>query len=134
MLRPLLKSRQANDQVDHYSLPLKVNLLKLVLENIFLSAFFFALIFVFMKPLVFKWAFIVSGERKKFAKEAGLRLGQFSEFSLLVALLAFEVNQISIEASQFIQLVTILSFIASSYIVVYRYPTPIGVSTHLIKD
>ena len=79
-------------------------------------------------------AFIWSGEQPAFAKETGIRLGQLSEFSLLIALLAFELGHISNRASQLIQLTTILTFIVSSYIVVFSYPTPIGTSEKLIRD
>jgi len=85
-------------------------------------------------PWLFRKFFILAGERTAFAQEAGMRLGQLSEFSLLVAFLAFELGHISKSASQLIQLVTIITFIISSYIVIFIYPTPIGVSDRLIKD
>lgn len=57
-----------------------------------------------------------------------------SEFSILVALLAFQLGHIGNSAAQLIQLVTIFTFIALSYIVVFNYPAPLGVSGKLIKD
>jgi len=104
------------------------------MKGIFLPALLLAFIFILLKPWLFKKFFIMSGENTSFAKETGIRLGQLSEFSLLIALLAFELGHISNKASQLIQLVTILTFIASSYIVVFKYPTPIGTSEKLIKD
>jgi len=106
----------------------------LVIKNIVGPALLLTILFVLIKPWVFKKLFILSGEHPAFAKETGIRLGQLSEFSLLIAFLAFELGHISISASQFIQLVTIITFIISSYLVVFMYPTPIGTSEKLIKD
>ncbi len=106
----------------------------LVMKNILFPGVILAVIFIFMKPWVFKQAFVFIGEKISFAKETGIRLGQLSEFSLLVAILALELNHISMEAAQLIQLVTILTFIASSYIVVYKYQTPIGISAKMTRD
>ena len=75
-----------------------------------------------------------ASENPEDSREIGFRLGQTSEFSLLIAILAVSLGHISKSASQLIQVVTILTFIASSYIVVFRYPTPIGVSNKLIRD
>ncbi|MDP8264028.1 MAG: cation:proton antiporter [Candidatus Aceula lacicola] len=105
-----------------------------VMKGIFVPALILAVMFIIIKPWLFKKMFVLSGEEKPFAKEAGVRLGQLSEFSLLIALLAVSINHISVEASQFIQLVTILTFIISSYYVVYRYKTPIGTTEKMIKD
>jgi len=63
-----------------------------------------------------------------------VRLGQISEFSLLIALLAIKSAIISTEASYLIQFATLLTFIVSSYFIVMRYPTPIGVSDKLRRD
>ena len=57
-----------------------------------------------------------------------------SEFSLLLAVLAFEQGVIGIEASYLIQLSTLLTFLVSSYLVVMRFPTPIAVSDDLRRD
>jgi len=105
-----------------------------VMKNILLPGLILAVIFVVMKPLLFKGVFLSVGEERSFAQEAGIRLGQLSEFSLLIAILALELGHISNKASQLIQLVTILTFIASSYIVVFKYPTPIGISEKLTRD
>ncbi len=105
-----------------------------IMKDIFVPALILATVFVVFKPLVLKKAFILSGENDEFSREASIRLGQLSEFSLLVALLAVELSHISTSAAQLIQLTTIFTFIASSYIVVLKLPTPIGVSTQLRKD
>jgi len=105
-----------------------------IMLKIFPLALILAALFATMKPWVFKKAFMWAGESKPFSEEIGFRLGQLSEFSLLIALLAFELGHITERASQLIQLTTILTFIASSYIVVFKYPTPIGTSEEMIKD
>ncbi|TRZ95528.1 hypothetical protein D4R78_03670 [bacterium] len=115
-----------------FTLGAKLNLL--IMKGIFLKALLLASVFIIAKPWLFKKFFIFSGEEPAFAKEIGFRLGQLSEFSLLIALLAFTLGHISSDASVLIQLVTIITFIASSYIVIFKYPTPIGTSEQFIKD
>jgi len=104
------------------------------MKDIFIPALLLALIFILMKPFVFQRAFIMAGEKTTLSKEIGMRLGQLSEFSLLIALLAFESGHISSRVSQLIQLATILTIIVSSYLVIFRYPTPIGITDKLIQD
>ncbi len=106
----------------------------LVLRNILVPSIILAGLFAVIKPWIFRKTFAWSGEEDSFARETGFRLGQLSEFSLLVAFLALELGHISNSASQLIQLTTILTFIISSYLVVYKYPTPIGTSEKLIRD
>jgi len=106
----------------------------LVMKGMIIPSIIIAGIFLLIKPWVFKKMFIYAGEKKPFAKEAGMRLGQLSEFSLLIAILAFQLGHISSNASQLIQLVTIITFIVSSYIVVLTHPTPIGINKKLIRD
>lgn len=77
---------------------------------------------------------MLTGEEAPFAKEVGIRLGQLSEFSLLIALLGLKLGYLSPLAAQLIQVVTILTFIFSSYYVVLKYPTPIGTTEKLMKD
>ena len=66
--------------------------------------------------------------------EVGVRLGQISEFSLLIAVLALELDVISQKASYLIQLSTLLTFLVSSYLIVMRYPSPIAISDRLRRD
>jgi len=93
-----------------------------------------AAVFLLFKPWLFKKLFLWTGEKALFATETGVRLGQLSEFSLLIAILAFSLGHMTHEASQLIQLTAILTFIVSSYIVVLKYPTPIGTMERLRKD
>lgn len=115
-----------------FSLGAKLDLL-LILDTVF-PAIVLAAIFVVVKPLVMQWGFKIVGESPAFSKEAGIRLGHLSEFSLLIAVLAINLELIGAQASQLIQTVAILTFIISSYRVIFNYPTPIGTSEKLIRD
>ncbi len=104
------------------------------LKEIFWQVLIITLTFLFLKLWLFRRSFFMMGEGPHFAKELGFRLGQFSEFSLLIALLAFSLGNITNKASQLIQMTAILTFILSSYLVVMKYPTPIGITEKLRKD
>ena len=93
-----------------------------------------ALALMLLKPPVFRWLLLRTGESEKRSHEVGYRLGQMSEFSLLLAVLAVESQVIGAEASYLIQLSTLLTFLVSSYLVVLRFPTPIAVSDALRRD
>jgi Kef-type K+ transport system membrane component KefB len=86
------------------------------------------------KPLLFAWLLRRSGEAKDVAGEVGVRLGQMSEFSLLIAVLAYQQGVIGLSAAGLIQGATLLSFIASSFWIVQRYPTPIATNASLRRD
>lgn len=106
------------------------------LPHIWLPALLLAALVVTVKPWLMSSLLHWRGTPKAIAQEAGLRLGQASEFSLLIAYLAAERTPqlISDKAGNLIQAVTLLTFIVSSYIIVLRYPTPIAFSDHLRKD
>lgn len=93
-----------------------------------------ALAMLTVKPLVFKALLEWEGEEPRLGREIGVRLGQVSEFSLLIALLAVSGGVIGARASYLIQATTLLTFICSSYLVMFRYPTPIAVSESLRRD
>jgi Kef-type K+ transport system membrane component KefB len=105
-----------------------------MLGTVLLPALVFALLAVAGKPPVFRFLLARSGESGKRAGEIGARLGQLSEFSLLVSVLALERELIGIEAGYLIQLATLLTFFASTYLVVLRYPTPIALSDELRRN
>ncbi|NCT56702.1 MAG: cation:proton antiporter [Legionella sp.] len=92
-----------------------------------------SLILVF-KPWCFYFLLSKAGEKKAVSKEVGMRLGQASEFSLLVASIALSTKLISDVASNLIQATTILTFIVSSYVVVLKYPTPMSLTDKMRKD
>lgn len=87
-----------------------------------------------MKPLIFGLLLRREKEKHSVATEIGVRLGQISEFSLLVAVVASGAGVLSSEASLMIQTATILTFLVSSYWIVARYPTPIALDEKLRRD
>ncbi len=93
-----------------------------------------AILMLLIKPWLFRRLFLAAGESRKLATEAGVRLGQVSEFSLLVAVLATEVGVLGAQASNVLQLATVITFVVSSYMIVMRYPTPIAVRDSLRQD
>jgi Kef-type K+ transport system membrane component KefB len=105
-----------------------------MLDDILLPAALLALLMLSIKAPVFNFLLCKIGENTVRAKEAGTRLGQLSEFSLLLAVLAQDRGEIGPEASYLIQLATLLTFLVSTYVVVLRYPTPIALSDKLRKD
>ncbi len=86
------------------------------------------------KPWVFRGFLQWAGERPRIAMEVGVRLGQVSEFALLIAVLAQQNELISREASYLVQATTLLTFIASTYYLVLKYPTPVAISDSLRRD
>ena len=98
----------------------------LVTQDVLLAGFVIAILIVLVKPLAFKKGFQFIGEDKDFSAELGSRLGQGSEFSLLVAYSALAGGWIDSHASYLIQMVVIITFVLSTYWVVYRYRTPIS--------
>jgi Kef-type K+ transport system membrane component KefB len=104
------------------------------LPGIIIPAGIIAILMLVLKPLVLGKLLSYSGETGHLSAEAGIRLGQLSEFSFLIAILAVNTNAISQNASYLIQTATLITFIASSYLVMFRYPTPIAVSDKLRRD
>lgn len=98
------------------------------LPAVALPASLLAVLMLVGKPSVFRFLLCQVGEDKKSAWEVGFRLGQISEFSLLVGYIAASSSLISDTASYLIQATTMLTFLFSSYFVVFRYATPIAAS------
>jgi Kef-type K+ transport system membrane component KefB len=86
------------------------------------------------KPVIFNLGFKAIGEQPKNSVELGVRLGQASEFSLLIAFSALAAGLIEERSSYLIQLVVVLTFVASTYWVVNAYPTPISFKRGQRKD
>lgn len=105
-----------------------------VLPQVALPAVLLALALLLVKPLVFHWLLRWENEPKPLAREIGWRLGQASEFSLLIAVLAVDSGVLGERASQLVQTATLITFLVSSYIVMLRFPTPIAVSDRLRSD
>jgi len=105
-----------------------------VMMTVLVPAFALAIASVALKPGVFSFLLSQHGEKPAIAKETGARLGQMSEFSLLLLFVATDYALISEKASAIIQSATILSFVLSSYWIVKRYPTPSSVDSRLHRD
>ncbi len=102
--------------------------------QVVIPACILALLMLVIKPMCFHFLLKKAGEKSAVAKEVSIRLGQASEFSLLVASIALSTKLISDVASNLIQATTILTFIVSSYLVVLKYPTPMSLSDKMRKD
>lgn len=89
---------------------------------------------LFLKPLIYRFLLVREGESKQVSLEVGIRLGQASEFSLLIAYLAGGSALIGLKTSFLIQAATIITFVVSSYWVVIKYPTPLATSAKLRQD
>ena len=88
-----------------------------------------ALACVLIKPLVFRYLIGWLGEDRKTSWEVGYRLGQNSEFSLLILYVA--ATQMSDRASLIVLGATVLTLLISSYVVVFNFKNPIALSDHL---
>lgn len=102
--------------------------------RILLSAVIFGAILVPLKASVFSFAFRKNGEVPALSRELGARLGQSSEFSLLVVFAALSMGILAPEEAMAIQVTTIVTFIISTYWVVRSYQTPISDTARLLKD
>ena len=87
-----------------------------------------------VKPAVFRWLLAWQGETRETSWEIGCRLGQASEFSLLVTAVALGGTLIGGHAAHVIQGATVLTLVASTYLVIFKYPSPIAVSDKLRRD
>ncbi|WIO75588.1 cation:proton antiporter [Porticoccaceae bacterium LTM1] len=105
-----------------------------LLDEILAVALVLGITMLALKPVAFRFLLKQQSERKVLAWDLGFRLGQISEFSLLIAYVAFGASLISTEASHAIQAAAILTFLISSYIVTFSFPNPIAVSERLRRD
>jgi Kef-type K+ transport system membrane component KefB len=105
-----------------------------LLPDIIVPAIVLTVLMIGLKPLIFQFLLRRIGEDKQGAWEVGFRLGQISEFSLMIAFLAVTAGFLSEKASILIQATAILSFVLNSYLVIFRYPSPIAVNDRLRRD
>ena len=105
-----------------------------IISEIILPAAALAACALVIKPVIFEKLFVKAHEKRAISREVGFRLGQISEFSFLIAILAAEARFIQQETSYLIQLATLITFIVSSCIVVMRYRTPIATSDRMRRD
>ena len=92
------------------------------------------LIFVVLKPLVFRLLLQMTSEKPDVSREIGFRLGQCGEFSLLVVHLAAGTALVSESASLILTGATVASLCVSTYLVVRRFPNPIAIDPGLRRD
>lgn len=105
-----------------------------ILADIWLVAVGLSLIAIVIKPVLFRFLLRFSDETSGRSTEIAMRLGQMSEFSLLLAVMAAELAIIRAEVSYLIQIATLVSFVFSSYYIVAKYPTPIALNDKLRRD
>jgi len=105
-----------------------------VLPQVLAPALALSLLILGLKPVAYRYLLKGVSEHRSLAWNLGFRLGQASEFSLLIAYVAAAGALISEQASLLIQAATIITLLVSSYIVVLNYPTPIAISEHLRRD
>ncbi len=104
------------------------------ISQIAIPALVLAAIMLTLKPMVFGWLLKQQAEKEGLAREMGVRLGQISEFSLLIATVALASGVIQQRTGYLIQTATLLSFIVSSYWIVMRFPTPVSSNPALRRD
>lgn len=104
------------------------------LPQVIAPALTLAALILVIKPIVFRWLLYRSGEARSVSLEIGVRLGQMSEFSLLVIYLAAATNLIPPLTSYMTQAAIIITFIVSAYWTVLRYPTPLAATDKLRRD
>lgn len=105
-----------------------------LLSDIALPAALLAALVLTLKPLSFRFLLRRTLDSRQLCWDLGFRLGQISEFSLLIAYLAVDQGVIGDNASHLIQATAIISFVVSSYIVVLSCPTPIAIRDDLRRD
>ena len=105
-----------------------------LLPDIALVSLALGLVMLALKPATFRLLLSKQSENHALAWDIGFRLGQISEFSLLIAYVAFNASLIGNLASHAIQAAAILTFLLSSYIVVFNFPNPIAPNEKLRRD
>lgn len=95
-------------------------------KQVFIPGFIIAIGLLIIKPIIFSFSLRLIKENKSTSNEIGFRLGQASEFSLLAAVVAYKTAKISQQGHFLVQIVVIITFTISTYLVVYKYHTPIS--------
>ncbi|AJQ95331.1 cation:proton antiporter [Gynuella sunshinyii] len=105
-----------------------------LLSDVMIPAMTLALLYLGLKPVAFRLLLGKQSENSKLAWDVGFRLGQNSEFSILIAYIATSSLLIGEKASLLIQATAIITFALSSYIVIFNFPNPIAVKESLRRD
>ncbi|MBF0197280.1 MAG: cation:proton antiporter [Planctomycetes bacterium] len=94
------------------------------LPSILIPSLILALAVMLFKVISYYSSIRIAGENHKFSVQAGVRLAQASEFSIIISLIAYKHDMLSSSEIQLIQFTTILTFLFSSYLVCNLYRTP----------
>jgi Kef-type K+ transport system membrane component KefB len=105
-----------------------------LLQDVWIGALAISILVIALKPVVYRFLLSRHSERPSLAWDVGFRLGQLSEFSLLICYTALAGGMISDEMSVLIQSSVMLTFLVSSYIVIFNYPNPIATNDKLRRD
>ncbi len=105
-----------------------------LLGEVIVPSLVIAAFVLIIKPIVFRFLLFRISETSAKSWEIGFRLGQISEFSLLIVFIAASQALISSNVSHVIQATAMITFLLSSYVVVFRFPTPIAASEKLRRD
>ena len=105
-----------------------------LITTLWLPVLVISVVIVVSKPLVFSALLRAQGEPDSTSWEVGFRLGQGSEFALLLSYIALSNALISEAAAVVLQTATVISMVISSYLVVSRYPNPIASDPKLRRD
>lgn len=104
------------------------------LPQIYMPALVLGGAMLLLKPFTFSKFLQLTKESKEVSQEVGVRLGQGSEFALLLVTVALQASMINLKAAYLLQAAMILTFIVSSYWVVLKYPTPLSFNKIMKKD
>jgi Kef-type K+ transport system membrane component KefB len=97
-----------------------------LLPRMYPSILILATLMILLKPVIFRYLFVAAGDQVSESWELGVRLGQVSEFSILVSEIAEQSSVIGPDAAFLIKGTTIVTFLVSSLLVTRRYKTPVG--------
>lgn len=115
-----------------------------VLPSIIIPAGLIVLVLMYVKPRVYQYLLNriqdqiknkdISVRSDEFCYEIGVRLGQLSEFSLLLVFMATQSFQLSEQVFSLVLTATVISFIVSSYWIIKQFPTPLASKDELRRD
>jgi len=103
-------------------------------EQVIIPACLLAGFILILKPMIFSWLLQHAGEVKSVSWEIGVRLGQMSEFSLLIIYTATQTDLLSPLTTYMAIASVLITFIISCYWTVMRYPTPLASTDKLRRD
>ena len=100
-----------------------------LLPSVIWQAALLAAVLIALKPITFRYLLALRRVDRQIAWEVGVRLGQCSEFSLLVLFVAAPL--LSKQTDHIILLATILTMLVSTYMVVLNFRSPLAISERL---